>query len=160
MRSWRTHNVAYLMLLSYGALRFASVKQLVLSREEFRALGIDFVSHQEALDTSTPMGKAMFTIIAAMAELERSIIRERVAAGVEHARRYGTRSGRAIGRPRAVFRADLIKHLRESGLSWREIARKLGVSSTTVRRAYKRCQDSDALSTGNLPPTISPEPTK
>jgi len=58
--------------------RFArSVKQLVLGLEEFRALGIDFVSHQEALDTSTPMGKAMFTIIAAMAELERSIIRER-----------------------------------------------------------------------------------
>jgi len=51
--------------------RFArSVKQLVLALEEFRTLGIDFVSHQEALDTSTPMGKAMFTIIAAMAELD------------------------------------------------------------------------------------------
>ena len=50
--------------------RFArTVKQLVLALEEFRALGIDFVSHQEALDTSTPMGKAMFTTIAAMAEL-------------------------------------------------------------------------------------------
>ena len=140
--------------------RFArSVKQLVLSLEEFRALRIDFVSHQEALDTSTPMGKAMFTIIAAMAELERSIIRERVAAGVEHARRNGTRSGKPIGRPRAVFRTDLIPQLLESGLSWREIARKLGVSSTTVRRAYKRCKDSDALRNGNLPPRISPEPT-
>jgi DNA invertase Pin-like site-specific DNA recombinase len=52
--------------------RFArSVSQLVLALEEFRSLGIDFVSHQEALDTGTPMGKAMFTIIAAMAELER-----------------------------------------------------------------------------------------
>jgi len=51
--------------------RFArSVKQLVLALEEFRTLGIDFVSHQEALDTSMPMGKAMFTIIAAMAELD------------------------------------------------------------------------------------------
>ena len=140
--------------------RFArNVKQLVLALEEFRALGIDFVSHQEALDTSTPMGKAMFTIIAAMAELERSIIRERVAAGVEHARRYGTRSGRPIGRPRAVFRTDLIKQLRESGWCWREIARKLGVNSTTVRRAYKRCKDSDALRNGNVPPRISPEPT-
>ena len=140
--------------------RFArSVKQLVLSLEEFRALRIDFVSHQEALDTSTPMGKAMFTIIAAMAELERSIIRERVAAGVEHARRNGTRSGKPIGRPRAVFRTDLIRQLLENGLSWREIARKLGVSSTTVRRAYKRCKDSDALRNGNLPPRISPEPT-
>jgi DNA invertase Pin-like site-specific DNA recombinase len=54
--------------------RFArSVKQLVMALEEFRTLGIEFVSHQEALDTSTPMGKAMFTIIAAMAELERSV---------------------------------------------------------------------------------------
>jgi DNA invertase Pin-like site-specific DNA recombinase len=56
--------------------RFArSVKQLVIAIEEFRTLGIEFISHQEALDTSTPMGKAMFTIIAAMAELERSVIR-------------------------------------------------------------------------------------
>jgi len=56
--------------------RFArSVRQLVLALEEFRSLGVDFISHQEALDTSTPMGKAMFTIIAAMAELERSVIR-------------------------------------------------------------------------------------
>ena len=64
--------------------RFArSVKQLVLALEEFRALNIDFVSHQESLDTSTPMGKAMFTIIAAMAELERSVIRERVVCWAE-----------------------------------------------------------------------------
>jgi DNA invertase Pin-like site-specific DNA recombinase len=55
--------------------RFArSVKQLVLALEEFQTLGIDFVSLQESLDSSTPMGKAMFTVIAAMAELERSLI--------------------------------------------------------------------------------------
>jgi DNA invertase Pin-like site-specific DNA recombinase len=119
--------------------RFArSVKQLVLALEEFRSLGIDFISHQEALDTSTPMGKAMFTIIAAMAELERSIIRERVAAGVEYARRNGTRSGKPIGRPRVIFRADLVPELRKSGVSWRETARKLGVGAATVRRAYKK----------------------
>ncbi len=140
--------------------RFArSVKQLVQSLEEFRALGIEFVSHQEALDTSTPMGKAMFTIIAAMAELERSIIRERVAAGVEHARRNGTRSGKPIGRPRAVLRTGLIPQLLESGLSWREIGRKLGVSSTTVRRAYKQYKCSDALRNGNSAPRIIPERT-
>lgn len=66
--------------------RFArSVKQLVLALEKFRALNIDVVSHQESLDTSTPMGKAMFTIIEAMAELERSVIRGRVIAGTTHA---------------------------------------------------------------------------
>jgi DNA invertase Pin-like site-specific DNA recombinase len=80
--------------------RFArSLKQLALALEEFRSLGIDFVSHEEALDTSTPMGKAIFTIIAAMAELERAIIRERVMAGLDHAQRNGTKSGKPIGRP-------------------------------------------------------------
>jgi hypothetical protein len=84
---------------------------LVLALEEFRSLGIDFVSHQEALDTSTPMGKAMFTIIGAMAELERSVIRDRVMAGLEYARKHGTKSGRSIGRPRVLFRRDQVKEL-------------------------------------------------
>jgi DNA invertase Pin-like site-specific DNA recombinase len=62
--------------------RFArSVKHLVLALEEFQSLGIGFVSYSEALDTSTPIGKAMFTIIGAMAELERNVIRERVEPG-------------------------------------------------------------------------------
>jgi DNA invertase Pin-like site-specific DNA recombinase len=117
--------------------RFArSVRQLVLALEEFRSLGIDFVSHQEALDTSTPMGNAMFTIIAAMAELERSVIRERVKAGLEYARHRGTRSGRVIGRPRKIFRRDQVAELRRRGVPWREIARTLGVGVGTVRRAY------------------------
>ena len=116
--------------------RFArSVKQLVVALEEFRTLGIDFISHQEALDTSTPMGKAVFTIIAAMAELERSVIQERVAAGLEYARVRGTRSGKAIGRPKAVFHREQVSNLRAAGLSWREIARRLGVGVGTVRRA-------------------------
>ena len=118
--------------------RFArSVKQLVLALEEFRSLGIEFVSHQEALDSSTPLGKAMFTIIAAMAELERSIIRERVQAGLDFARQQGTRSGNAIGRPRAVFNRDQVRDLREAGLSWTAIASRLGVGEGTVRRAFQ-----------------------
>lgn len=60
-----------------------------MALEEFRSLGIDFVSHQEALDTSTPMGKAMFTIIAAMADLERNIIRERVVAPAGRTKQAG-----------------------------------------------------------------------
>jgi DNA invertase Pin-like site-specific DNA recombinase len=116
--------------------RFArSVKQLVVALDEFRALGIDFISHQEALDTGTPMGKAMFTVIGAMAELERNIIRERVVAGLEYARQRGTRSGRAFGRPRVVFRRDEAVELRKQGRSWREIAKIAGVSPSTVRRA-------------------------
>ena len=125
--------------------RFArSVKQLVDALEEFRTLGIDFVSHQEALDSSTPMGKAMFTVIAAMAELERSVIRERVVAGLEYARREGTRSGQAIGRPRAIFRRDEVVELRAAGLSWRRIGQRLGVGTTTARRAYRTALDAVA----------------
>jgi DNA invertase Pin-like site-specific DNA recombinase len=111
--------------------------QLVLALEEFRSLGIDFISHQEALDTLTPMGRAMFTIIAAMAELERSVICERVMAGLQSARQHGTKSGKPIGRPRAVFRRDKIEEMRGQGLGWRRIGRELGVSATTIRRAYR-----------------------
>jgi DNA invertase Pin-like site-specific DNA recombinase len=118
--------------------RFArSAKHLVVALEEFGALGIDFVSCHEALDTSTPMGRAVFTIIAAIAELERSIINERVAAGLEHAQRNGTRSGKPIGRPKAIFHRDQIPVLREQGLSWREIARTVGVGVGTVRRVLQ-----------------------
>jgi DNA invertase Pin-like site-specific DNA recombinase len=131
--------------------RFArSVKQLVLALEEFRSLEIDFVSHQEALDTSTPMGMAMFTVIAAMAELERSVIRERVVAGLEYARQRGTRSGRPVGRPKAVFRRDQAPYLRAQGHSLREIARRLGTSVASVRRA---CQ-------GQTRPRKRPKPSR
>jgi DNA invertase Pin-like site-specific DNA recombinase len=117
--------------------RFArSIEQLVLALAEFRTLGIDFVSSQEALDTSTPMGKAMFTIIGAMAELERNVIRERIVAGLEHAKTHGTKSGFAVGRPRTVFDRARVVELRAAGRSWRETAAALAVSVRTVRRVY------------------------
>ena len=114
----------------------------MLALEEFRTLGIDFISHQEALDTSTPMGKAMFTFIAAMAELERSLIRERVLAGLEHASRNGARSGRPVRRPRVVLDRERIRQLRDAEkLTWPEIARKLGSSNGSVRRAYAQASE-------------------
>jgi DNA invertase Pin-like site-specific DNA recombinase len=117
--------------------RFArSVKQLVLGLEEF-TLGIGFVSQQEALDTSTPMGEAMFAIIAAMAQLERRVIQERVIAGIEHAKAKGTKSGAAIGRPRAVFDRARVVELRQAGRSWRQIAEALGISTGTARTVFK-----------------------
>jgi DNA invertase Pin-like site-specific DNA recombinase len=118
--------------------RFArSVKQLVIALEEFRSLNIDFVSHQEALDTSTPMGKAMFTIIAAMAELEKSVIRERVIAGLDYAQTHGTKSGKPVGRPKLVFdRYEVIRLRHQERLSWTQIAKRLKISNGSARRAY------------------------
>ena len=113
--------------------RFArSVKHLVLALEEFRTLNIQFVSLREAIDTSTPMGKAMFTIIGAMAELESALISERTTAAMEYARAHGTRTGKTIGRQRIVFRRDLADELRGQGKSYREIARVLGIPIATL----------------------------
>jgi DNA invertase Pin-like site-specific DNA recombinase len=127
---------AFDVVLVWRFDRFArSVEQLVSALAEFRGLRVDFVSHQESLDTSTPMGKAMFTIIAAMAELERNVIRERVRAGLEYARVNGTKSGKAIGRPRLVFDREEVRRLRGEGLSIEKIARRTRLSVGTVVRA-------------------------
>ena len=75
--------------------RFArSTKHLILALEEFRNLGIDFVSYQENIDTRSPLGSAIFTIISAVAQLERDIIAERVKAGLRQAKERGKRIGR------------------------------------------------------------------
>jgi len=109
--------------------RFArSTKHLILALEEFRGLGIDFVSYQENIDTSSPLGSAIFTIISAVAQLERDIIAERVKAGLRRARE----NGKKLGRPRVAVNVEKIQRLRSQGLSLRAIAKKIGVSRTTV----------------------------
>jgi DNA invertase Pin-like site-specific DNA recombinase len=92
------------------------------------------------------MGKAMFTIIGAMAELERSVIRERVQAGLDYARKNGTKSGRAIGRPRRIFDREKVCRLRESGLSIPKIATQMGLSIGTVAGVLKDATSSRGLS--------------
>ncbi len=114
--------------------RFArSVKHLISALEGFRALKAEFISLQEQLDTSTPIGQAMFTIIGAMAQLERDIIRERVKAGLERARARGVR----LGRPAAQAEPEEILKLRGQGVSIGEIARRLRASRSTVRRRLR-----------------------
>ena len=109
--------------------RFArSVSHLLRALEEFRSLGIEFVSLSEAVDTSTPTGKMVFTVLGAVAELERSLITERVRAGLRNARA----KGKKLGRPRKALDRKQIARLRGEGASWRAIGRNLGVSSTTV----------------------------
>lgn len=117
--------------------RFArSTRELVTALDEFKALGVDFVSLREAVDTSTPTGRVAFAIFAAIAEFERELIRERVKAGVEKARRAGKR----LGRPRRRIAQKLIDRaeaLRAEGLSWNLVADQLEVPATTLRRAVK-----------------------
>jgi DNA invertase Pin-like site-specific DNA recombinase len=109
--------------------RFArSVSHLLRALETFKALGIDFVSFSEQMDTSTPAGKMVFTVLGAVAELERSLIVERVRAGLRNARAKGKR----LGRPRKVLDTSRIALLREEGRSWREIGETLGTSAATV----------------------------
>ena len=114
--------------------RFArSTKHLLLALEEFRSLGIQFISYQENIDTSSPLGQALFTIVSAVAQLERDLIRERVTAGIRNARAKGKKFGRPM---RAVDR-DRILQMRGEGQSLRQIAETLGVGYGTVRERLK-----------------------
>ena len=110
--------------------RFArSTKQLIDALEEFRHLGVDFISITEQIDTGSPMGKAMFTVISAIAEFERSLIQERVRSGLAKARAQG----KILGRPKITpFKIKEIKRLRKEGKSLSQIAKQLGVSYQTV----------------------------
>lgn len=95
--------------------RFASsVSHLLRALDTFRVLGIEFVSLSESLDTATPAGRIVFTVLGAVAGLERSLIAERVRAGLRNARAKGKR----LGRPRVAVDAARIARLRASGLPW------------------------------------------
>lgn len=121
--------------------RFArSVKHLIKALEEFRSLNVNFISLQEQFDTATPIGHAMFTIIGAMAQLERDIIRERVKAGLDKARKCGVR----LGRPVAQAKPDEVATLKQQGLSVPEIAKRLRCSRSTVKRRLQEAMASSS----------------
>jgi DNA invertase Pin-like site-specific DNA recombinase len=112
--------------------RFArSVSHLLRALETFKALGIDFVSFSEQMDTSTPAGKIVFTVLGAVAELERSLTVERVRAGLRNARA----KGKTLGRPRVAVDAAKVASLRSQRLSWAKIGEALGLGEGTVRRS-------------------------
>lgn len=111
-----------------------SVSHLLRALEEFRSLGIEFVSLSEQVDTSTPTGKMVFTVLGAVAELERSLIAERVRAGLRNARA----KGRRLGRPRKIADPRVITRLRSEGASWRSISAELGVSTATAFNAVSK----------------------
>ena len=110
--------------------RFArSTKHLLSALEEFRSLGIQFISYQENIDTSSALGQALFTIVSAVAQLEHDLIRERVSAGIRNARA----NGKKLGRPMRAVDGDRILQMRAEGQSLRQIAANLGVGYGTVR---------------------------
>jgi DNA invertase Pin-like site-specific DNA recombinase len=128
------HQRRFAAVLVWRFDRFArSVSHLLRALETFRALRVEFVSLSEQVDTSTPMGKMVFTVLGAVAELERSLIVERVKAGLRNARAKGKR----LGRPRVSVSAAKIQELRTAGLTLRDIAVRCRVSKTTVIRALK-----------------------
>jgi DNA invertase Pin-like site-specific DNA recombinase len=125
--------------------RFArSSKQLALALDEFQHLGIDFVSFQEQIDTSTPMGKMVFTVMGAVAELERNIIAERIRGGLRRARE----KGKVFGRPRVEIPAGKIQDMQSRGYSVRKMAMALGVPRSTI---YHKIDDLKALSQSPSP---------
>src|SRR5580700_4789769 len=112
--------------------RFArSVSHLLRALENFRALGVEFVSLSEQIDTSTPTGKMIFTVLGAVAELERSLIAERVRAGLRNAKA----KGRKLGRPAKQVNAAQIAALRAQGASWRAVGTRLGISAACALKA-------------------------
>lgn len=108
-----------------------SLKDLIVTLDELGSCGIDFVSYDNNLDTSTPTGKLVFQIVGAVAEFEKEIIRERVVAGLATARNKGKRLGRP---PISKYVYDQALKMRSEGLSYRNIGKVLGVNEGTIRK--------------------------
>jgi DNA invertase Pin-like site-specific DNA recombinase len=128
------HRRSFDVVLVWRFDRFArSVTHLLRALDTFRALGMEFVSLSESLDTATPAGRMVFTVLGAVAELERSLIAERVRAGMRNARARGVR----LGRPKVVADVATIRRLRGQDRSWRSIGRELGIAAETAKKSLK-----------------------
>jgi len=136
-------------VLVYRYDRFArSLRQLVNALEEFRALGIDFISLHEGVDTSTPNGRLVFGIFASIAEFERELIRGRVISGLAAAVARGVR----LGRPKRTVDAARIVALRSAGASWREVSEQMGIGvGTAVRALQQALQIPQEITPSKLP---------
>ncbi len=107
-----------------------STQHLLECLNLFQMHKIDFISINEGIDTSTSVGRMVFTFLGGIAEFERAIIKERVKAGIERAKGQGVK----MGRPRAGFDVNEALKLKKEGLSWAQLSKKIGVSSATLRR--------------------------
>ncbi len=107
-----------------------SLEHLIGLGKEFKALGVELIVLDQAIDTTTSAGKALFGMLAVFAEFERDLIRERVIAGVQRAKALGKR----LGRPRAPVGREQVLALREAGLSYRTIGQRLRISPALAHR--------------------------
>src|SRR5580658_8158204 len=142
------------VLLVWACDRLArSTKHLLQTIDELNGMGIQFLSQREAIDTEGPLGRAIIVIVSAMAELERSIITERVKAGMRRARL----EGRQIGRARLDVNREQIIRDRRSGMSLTQVAKKHGVSRASVCRLVKDSGRNAVLPAlvGNIQPQAS-----
>ena len=115
-----------------------SLQDLIGILGELHAKGIDLYLHQQGIDTTTPAGKALFQMMGVFAEFERAMIVERVRAGLARAKRTGTKTGRAIGRPKTTHEKEQeIRALLGAGKGIRKTAAVLGVGVSVVQRVAK-----------------------
>jgi DNA invertase Pin-like site-specific DNA recombinase len=119
--------------------RFArSTRHLVTALEEFNALGVHFISLAESIDTSTPMGRMVFTVISAVSELEGNLIKERIHMGLDRARRQK----KTLGRPERIVSKDKIFRMREAGATYADIATALHCSVGKIYNIINAAQSA------------------
>jgi DNA invertase Pin-like site-specific DNA recombinase len=122
------------VLLVWACDRLArSVSHFLQVLDELGHLNIEFISYREQIDTSGPLGRAVVVIISAIAELERSLIVERVRAGLRRAKL----EGRRLGRPPLVVDREAVLRDRQQGLSIRQLAKQHGIAETSIRRLLR-----------------------
>lgn len=131
-----------------------STADLVSSIRDLDESGVTFVSLKDGIDLSTSAGRLVANVLASIAEFEADGIRERVTAGLRHAQRHGTRSGKPIGRPATVAKREIeIRALTNAGVSIAEIARRLKIAGTAARIASS-APSQRATSRASEAPTI------
>jgi DNA invertase Pin-like site-specific DNA recombinase len=129
-------------VLTWKLDRFGrSLRHVVTAIGELHAAGVSFFSLKDCLDFSTPAGRLMFHVISSMSEFEASLIRERIITSLKHCKAKGVR----LGRPRKLVDVPRIVALRESGASWRTIARTLGLSVGTIHAAAQASKKAEPL---------------
>ena len=133
MSDVKTRRIDVVVVAAFDRLG-RSVRHLVETLELFRHLGVEFISLRESIDTGSPLGTAVFTIIAAIAQLERSLIVERVKSGLRRARAEGKR----LGRPRLKVDERQLRIVSSQKLPVRTAAKALGVSASSYLRLVRQ----------------------